>query len=125
MADDHMPPSNSQYPVAEAELHYKSLTDLFKFLVTLAAVFIGLFTTVGLYLGYKDMAAMRAEVRQNLLDAKGDMRQNMSDVKADTKTVVDNTRDDAKTSIESAKNATGAQMSQIRGQSASIALAGC
>lgn len=85
MADDQTPPSNSQYPISEAELHYKSLTDLFKFLVTLAAVFIGLFTTVGLYLGYKDMSAMRAEVRQNLLDAKADMRQNMSDVKANTK----------------------------------------
>jgi len=95
MADDQTPPSNSQYPITEAELHYKSLTDLFKFLVTLAAVFIGLFTTAGLYLGYKDMAAMRAEVRQNLSDVKAEVRQNMSDAKSDTKAVVDNMRDDA------------------------------
>jgi len=51
MVDDQTPASNSQYPISEAELHYKSLTDLFKFLVTVAAVFIGLFTTAGLYLG--------------------------------------------------------------------------
>ena len=35
MADNQTPPNNPQNPVTEAELHYKSLTDYFKFLVTL------------------------------------------------------------------------------------------
>src|SRR5712692_311778 len=100
MADDQTPPSNSQYPITDAELHYKSLTDYFKFLVTLTLSLtlggIGILTTVGLYFSYKDMAAMRAEVRQNLSDVKAEVRQNMSDVKSDTKAVVDNMRDDAK-----------------------------
>ena len=126
MADDNTPPSNSQYPAAEAELHYKSLTDYFKFLVTLTLTVtlggIGILTTVGLYFSYKDMAAMRAEVRQNLSDVKAEVRQNMSDAKSDTKAVVDKTREDAKTSIESVKNATDAQISQIRDRSAAIAI---
>ncbi|MDX6404533.1 MAG: hypothetical protein QOH70_1988 [Blastocatellia bacterium] len=124
MADDPTPTpqTNSQYPTTEAELHYKSLTDLFKFLVTLTAVFIGILTAAGVYVGYKDMAAMRAEVRQNLLDVKSETRQNMSDVKADTKTVVDSTKDEARTSIQNAKNTTDAQISQIRDRSGAIAL---
>ena len=68
------------------------------------------------------MAAMRAEVRQNLSDVKAEVRQNMSDAKSDTKAVVDKTREDAKTSIESVKNATDAQISQIRDRSAAIAI---
>src|SRR6266404_4012855 len=126
MADDHTPPSNSQYQSVEAELHYKSLTDYFKFLVTLTLTLtlggIGILTTVGLYFSYKDMAAMRAEVRQNLSDVKTEVRQNMSDAKSDTRAIVDKTRDDAKTSIESVKAATDAQISQIRDRSAAIAI---
>jgi len=126
MADDHTPAPVSSYPATEAQLHYKSLTDYFKFLVTLTLGVtlggIGILTTVGLYFSYKDMAAMRAEVRQNLSDVKADVRQNMSDAKSDTKAVVDKTRDDAKTSIESVKVATDAQISQIRDRSAAIAI---
>ena len=68
------------------------------------------------------MAAMRADVRQNLSDVKAEVRQNMSDAKSDTKAAVDNTRDNAKASIENAKAATDAQISQIRDRSAGIAV---
>ena len=126
MADNQTLPNNSQNPVTDAELHYKSLTDYFKFLVTLTLSVtlggIGILTTVGLYFSYKDMAAMRAEVRQNLADVKAEVRQNMSEAKSDTKAIVDRTRDDAKTSIDSVKNATDAQISQIRDRSAAIAI---
>lgn len=61
--------------VTEAELHYKSLTDYFKYLVTLTLAAIGILVTVGLYVTYKDVSAMRAEVRQNVLDAKAEIRQ--------------------------------------------------
>jgi hypothetical protein len=118
----NQPPPTPNIPITDAELHYKSLTDYFKFLVTLTLAGIGILTTVGLYIGYKDMAAMRAEVRQNLSDVKGEVRQNMSDVKSDTRAAVDNIKDDAKASIENAKTATDAQISQIRDRSAVIAV---
>jgi hypothetical protein len=47
MPDDSELSTDSKIPVTDAELHYKSLTDLFKYLVTLAAIFIGLFAAAG------------------------------------------------------------------------------
>ena len=64
MADDQTPQKAPNILITDAELHYKSLTDYFKFLVTLTLAAIGILTTAGLYVGYKDMAGMRAEVRQ-------------------------------------------------------------
>jgi hypothetical protein len=108
--------------VTEAELHYKSLTDYFKYLVTVTLAAIGILVTVGLYVTYKDVSAMRAEVRQNVLDAKAEIRQNMSDVKSDTKAAVDSTREDARISIENATNTANSQISQIRERAGVIAL---
>jgi len=109
-------------PVIDAELHYKSLTDYFKYLVTITAMGVGILVAVGLYITYRDMSSMRAEVKQNLSDVKGEIRQNMADVKGDTKQVVEGTRDQAKTAIDSTRDAASLQISQIREQSAAIAL---
>src|SRR5437868_1268667 len=76
-------PTHSTIPMTEAEAHYRSLTDFFKYLVSIVLLGVGILVGVGLYITNKDMSAMRAEVRQNISDIKLDLRQSLSDVKAD------------------------------------------
>lgn len=125
--------------VSDAELHYKNLIDFFKTAVTILGIVVaglgivvtvlGIILTIVFYLTYSNMAAMREEVRQNLSDAKSEIRQNVTDMKTDTnsaindaKSAVDDAKKDAKDTIEYTKNTTDKQVSQIRDQSASIAL---
>jgi len=112
--------------MTEVEAHYRSLTEFFRYLVTIVLTGIGVLIGVGLYVTNKDMSAMRAEVRQNTSDVKSELRQSLSDVKADTKTVVDSAKEDAKTAVASTieganfaikgtQNAAEAQISQNTG----------
>jgi len=118
---DDDPVGNYEHPrpilVTETELHYRSLTEYFrslteyfKYVVKITFTGITILVAVALYITNKDLSAMRAEVRQNVLDAKAEIRQNMSDIKADTRTAVDSTREDARTSIDNATSATNTQI---------------
>lgn len=102
--------------VTEAELHYKSLIDFLKYIIPTTLAAITILIAVGSYFNYRDMAAMRSDVRQNLLDVKSDVRQNLIDAKADSKAAVESIRDQAKTAIDS-------EITQIRGRSSAIAIA--
>lgn len=120
--ENHQSSTARSVPMTEAEAHYRSLADFFKYLVTIVLSGIALLVGVGLYVTNKDMAAMRAEVRQNISDVKSDLKQSLSDVKTDTRTAVDSTKQAAGSAIKGTQDAAETQISQIRGQSASIAL---
>ena len=115
-------PSQSSIPVTEAQLHYQSVLDFLKYKITITMGAITLLIGVGLYFSYRDMAAMRTEVRGNLAEVKSEIRQSLVDAKSDTKSLVDTTREQTKDAIKAANDATEVELRQIRDRSATIAL---
>lgn len=100
------PASYRSIPVTEAQLHYQNVLDFLKYKITITMGAITLLISVGLYFSYRDMAAMRTEVRGNLAEVKSEIRQSLVDARSDTKSLVDTTREQTKDAIKAANDAT-------------------
>ncbi len=60
---------------SEEELHYKSLTNAFKWLVSIGALFLAFIVGLGTFLTYSSFKDLRAEIKDSKDEAKGELRE--------------------------------------------------
>lgn len=102
----------------EEELHYKSLTEAFKWLVSVGALFLTFIVALGTYLTYSSFKDLRAEIKDSKEEAKAelreirleatrtaqDVREKMDGTVADLTSNIHQTRNDAVSQISGFKD---------------------